>query len=39
MRRYFSKTNEIFLYHYSAEKHNVLKTVEKQNKLTSEEKS
>lgn len=39
MRRYFSKTNEIFLYHYSAEKHNVLKTVEKQNKLTSEEKA
>lgn len=39
MRRYFSKTNEIFLYHYSAEKHNVLKTVEKQNKLTNEEKT
>jgi len=39
MRRYFSKTNEIFLYHYSAEKHNVLKTVEKQNKLTNEEKA
>ena len=45
MRRYFKKfvsddreEIKLFLYHYSAEKHSVLKSIEKQNKLTHEDK-